>query len=303
LRHARPRRLAPLVALVALALPAPAAAHVRSGVVAVGMRATVDPAPAGLSVRVDRSDLALRLAVAPGRAALVLGYTEEPFLRVDARGVAVNAASPTAAVTGLAKPGHGWRTLSSGRTVTWHDARIRSMRHDVQRRRWSVPVTVDGRPEQLSGATERVAAPPWWPWLLVAAPFALAAALRLRSERTAVALGATAGVATLVTALAFALDRYASAGTIVESINEVLLALAGLAVLWFVRRPPAARFGVAAGLGTLAAFIGLTKVASLTHGVVLSVLPATATRVLVAVALSAGAGAVVLGARFFLEEV
>jgi hypothetical protein len=165
---------------------------------------------------------------------------------------------------------------------------------------WSVPVRLDGRPARLTGVTERVPAPPWWPWLVLAAPFAVATALLLCSERGAVALSTIAALATMGAAVAFAADRYASKGTIVESVNEVLLAVAGLLVLRYVTRPPAARFGVAAGLGTLALFIGLTKFAALTRGVVLSVLPADLSRVLVAVALAAGAGAVVIGTRFFL---
>jgi hypothetical protein len=197
-------------------------------------------------------------------------------------------------VTHLAARGHGWKALSSGRTAVWHDARVRAGGA------WNVPVRVDGRPARLTGVTERVAAPPWWPWLALAAPFALATALLLRSERAAVALGAIAALATVGAAVAFAADRYASKGTIVESVNEVLLAVAGLLVLRFVTQPPAARFGVAAGLGTLALFIGLTKFPALTRGVVLSVLPADVSRVLVAVALAAGAGAVVIGTRFFL---
>jgi len=109
-----------------------------------------------------------------------------------------------------------------------------------------------------------------------------------------------AGGATLAAAFAFALDRYASAGTIVESANEVFLALVGLGVLVWVREPPAARYGALAGLGTLALFIGLTKFTALSHGVVLSVLPATVTRVLVVFALATGALALGLAARFFI---
>ena len=80
-----------------------------------------------------------------------------------------------------------------------------------------------------------------------------------------------------------------------------MLALAGLGALAFVRGPAAARFGVAAGLGTLGLFIGLTKSAALTHGVVLAVLPAAVVRAVVVVALVAGAGAVTVATRFFLS--
>ena len=108
-------------------------------------------------------------------------------------------------------------------------------------------------------------------------------------------------VATIVAAVVFAVDRYASAGTIVESVNEVVLALAGLGVLAFVRPlAPAARFGIVAALGTLGVFLGLTKFAALTHGVVLAVVGADVARAAVVLALTAGAGAVVLATGFFL---
>jgi hypothetical protein len=290
---ARRRSLRLAVAVAALAAAPGAQAHVRSGVIAVSERAVLTGVPPGLSAHVDRSDLALRLTAAPKGSVIVRGYGGEPFLRVDARGAFANAASPTAAVAGLTKRGSGWRRLSGGRTVTWHDARVRALRSGIDRRRWAIPLDVDGRPARLTGVTDRVRAPPWWPWPLLAAACVV---LLIRPP----ALGAVAGGATLAAALAFALDRYASAGTIVESANEVFLALVGLGVLAWVPEPPAARFGALAGLGTLALFIGLTKFAALSHGVVLSVVPATVSRVLVVFALATGALALGLAARFFI---
>src|SRR5439155_9066428 len=131
--------------------PPGAQAHVRSGVVAVSYRATVVTRPPAISATVDRSDLALRIGVPAGHAVVVGGYLGEPFARIDARGVAVNAASPTAAATGLAKRGHGWRRVSRGRTLTWHDARVRGLPAGVDHGNWAVPVTVDGRRSRLTG--------------------------------------------------------------------------------------------------------------------------------------------------------
>jgi PAS domain S-box-containing protein len=58
-----------VAAFLGLALPAPAAAHIRTGAVAVGYRATIEHAPRGVSARVYAGDRALRLSVAatPGR--------------------------------------------------------------------------------------------------------------------------------------------------------------------------------------------------------------------------------------------
>src|SRR4051794_36886528 len=88
------RRCRVLAALIALALPSPAAAHVHSGVVAVGRGAPVASVPPGGGVGVGASALALPLTAGPGRRVRVLGYGREPFLRIDRRGIAVDAASP-----------------------------------------------------------------------------------------------------------------------------------------------------------------------------------------------------------------
>jgi hypothetical protein len=94
----RPSCLAPaLAAAAALALPASAGAHLRSGTVAVGLRATVSTLPplvrSALSIRVLAGDRALSLRLRPGHTVVVRGYLGEPFLRLDARGVAANPAS------------------------------------------------------------------------------------------------------------------------------------------------------------------------------------------------------------------
>jgi hypothetical protein len=54
-----------------------------------------------ISARIYDSDRAIRLSVAPGHTAVVLGYLHEPFVRVGAAGVEVNASAPTAGGTGL----------------------------------------------------------------------------------------------------------------------------------------------------------------------------------------------------------
>ena len=60
-----------------------------------------------LAVSVYQSDLGLHLSVRRGHSVLVLGYLGEQFLRIDPAGVAVNAASPTAAASGLLHAGEG----------------------------------------------------------------------------------------------------------------------------------------------------------------------------------------------------
>jgi hypothetical protein len=163
-----------LVALAALVAPTAAGAHIRSSVVAVDYRARVFPlaAPLGAAraVRVYESDQALGLTVRPGHTLVVLRYTEEPFVRINGAGVAVNASSPTAAAVGLlcrGSPSVGvepaWHRLSGRRTVIWHDARVRELAPDQERREWAVPLVVDGRRARLEGEIWRVRAPSPWP--------------------------------------------------------------------------------------------------------------------------------------------
>jgi hypothetical protein len=168
--------MALLVALVALAAPAPAGAHIRTGSVAVDYRVRVFPTRLPLAAYVYLGDRALRLSVRPGHSVTVLGYGGEPFLRIDGSGLTV-LKSPTAAALGL-EPRH----TSSGAFV-WHDARVRGLPAGIDRGRWAIPLLVDGRRARLAGELVRVDAPPLWPWLALGLPFVTVAALPFLRRR------------------------------------------------------------------------------------------------------------------------
>jgi hypothetical protein len=178
---------------------------------------------------------------------------------------------------------------ATGRSPTWHDARVRRARGG-----WAIPLVVDGRPARLAGTTVHVPAPPAWPWLALALPL-----LALASPRRAAALGALAAAAILATAATYAVDAYASTGTIVESADEAAVALVAVAVL--VRGRETARMAAAGALGTLALFAGLTKFGALTSGIVLSPLPAALARGVVVLDLAAGAAAVIAAGAVLLR--
>ena len=299
--------------VVMLVVPSTAAAHLRSGTVAVDYGASVSSPQAVLAVGVYQSDLALHLSVRRGHKVMVLGYLGEPFLRIDTAGLAVNAASPTAAASGLLHPGErttgkaAW-LLRGGNSVVWHDARVQQLAPEAHRGRWSVPVLVDGRREAITGEVWRVPSPALLPWLLIVVTLlALAVGLALRAaplrlQTLCVACGLCSAASAIVAAAGFALSTYASPGTWIAGVDELLFAVAGAGVLAW--GPRAARAAAGAGLGLLGLAVGLSRGAIFLHGSVLSALPGTATRLVVSLAVATGTAAAVAGGLHYarLEE-
>jgi len=287
----------------ALAVPATAGAHLRSGVVAVDYRATLTPAQRPFDVRIYASDLAIGIDVPAGVTVVVLGYVGEPVLRVDAHGASVNDASPSAASDGLVPKSRrvagvrvAWRIVSARRAIVWHDARLRTLPPGVRHAAWSVPIVVDGHRRQLSGELVRLPAPRYLSWIVLAVLLALPlVALRGRRARAgSIGLAVVATAAAVVVTFAFALDRYASPGTWILGADSLVFLAVGLGVL--VRGPRGWQGGAACGLGVVALTVGATKSAVFLHPIVLSLLPGNATRLAVVAAIAPGAAAAALGA-------
>jgi hypothetical protein len=283
-----------LVVVVALAAPRTAGAHIRSGVIAVDYRADVVGAPPGVAARILESDLAVRLTAGTAQSVVVLGYLGEPFIRIGQAGAVVSETSPTAS---------GARVVKHGRSVVWHDARVRGLPPGVERRHWRIPLIVDGRRTLLEGEVWRVEAPPAWPWIALGVPFLVVVAylLVVRPMRWvrvgAVAFGLAAAVGLVLTGAGFALDSYASEGKWVEAANELVFALVGL--LLVVRGKPDTRAIAGGALGLLGLALGLSQLPVFLHGVVLSVLPSNLARTVVALTIAAGAAATCLGLVIF----
>jgi hypothetical protein len=269
-RHGRLALLASCA--LALALPAPAAAHLRTGTIAVDVAARVTSRDPAFRARVYLSDRALHVAVRPGHTLVLLGYVGEPFARIGPAGVTVEAGSATAQSADVAR---------ERRSLTWHDDRLKSLEPGRRPVRWSIPVIADGRRTSIAGVVWRPPRPAWWPYALVAA---LAAALAARRARpagvasVACALGAQAGVA---------LGAYASAGTWIAGLDETAFAIAGVWLL--ARGPRLVRTAAAGGLGLLGLAVALSQLPVLLHPIVLSALPPVLARGLVSVAVGAGA--------------
>jgi hypothetical protein len=293
-RHLAVLLVGVLALAVALAAPGVASAHVRSGVIAVDYRADVSRTPPGVAGRIYGSDLAVRLTAGAARSVVVLGYLGEPFIRIGPARVVVMKASPTAG---------GARVVAHGRSVVWHDSRLRGLAPGVQRRHWTIPLIVDGHRTRLEGDLRRVKAPPAWPWIALGVPFLLVTVLLLVVRPMhwvrvgAAAFGLAAAVGLVAIGAGFALDSYASEGKWVEAANELVFALVGVVVV--VRGKPDTRAMAGGALGLLGLGVGLSKFPVFLHGLVLSVLPSDVARAVVALTIAAGAAATCLGLVIF----
>jgi hypothetical protein len=302
-----------VVAAALVMIPATASAHLRSGTVAVDYRAAVlTPDTPAYFARIYQSDRGLNLTVKPGHVVIALGYLGEPMFRLDPAGLWVNAASPTAVVGGLVTKAERvnastprWRLKRGRDAAVWHDARVQGLPSGVDRGVWSVPLVVDGRRLHLAGYLIRFPKPKLWLWVGILAGLLGAGVWPMRSRRNrlvqagAIGCALAAAAASILIALAFALDTYASPGTWVEGLDEIAFVAVGVGVLLW--GPRNLHVGAAIGSGLVAVAVGLSKGAVFLHPIVLAILPGTAVRVLVIAALAAGLAAAALGCMFYVD--
>ena len=305
--------LAAVVAVAWLAGAAPASAHLRSGTVAVDYRATVaNAAHPAYAAQIYQSDHGLSLTLRPGHAVVVLGYLGEPVMRLDATGLSVNAASPTARAMHLVDRAHAvngagphWRLERGRHSVVWHDARVQGLPPGLVEGVWRVPLVIDGRHGVLSGGLHRFPDPPVWLWLAALACWLGVAVVPLfrhrhdQARRWAIIFALVAAAATTVVGLAFALDAYASPGTWIVGVDVVIFLAVGVEVLR--RGPRHLHVAAAIWLGFVSVALGLLNGAIFLHPIVLAVLPGTVMRLLVLTAIGGGASAALLGASRFSE--
>jgi hypothetical protein len=208
-------RRAALIALVAglllAVLATPAFAHGR-GSDATNFSSRIRSAPdvPGVSWQIYGGDELLGLTNTSDREVLVLGYEDEPYLRVGPDGVFLNRNSLATyqnadrygrvevppEVDPDAEP--VWDRVGDGNRYLFHDHRIHYMAfvlppaiaaapgepHEVLE--WTVPFQVDGGPQQeVTGDLRWVPGAPPWPWLLGALVVTLPALAGLRTSPTA----------------------------------------------------------------------------------------------------------------------
>jgi len=291
-----------LLGLLSLAAPAGASAHARSATVALDYKLVLDPrvnAIGGLEVAILDGDRDLRLTALHGSTITVLGDLGEPMLRIAPSGTWVNRGSPTALAAKLSTSGRGWARLSSGRSFTWHEHRLAPppWRAGEARARFAAPLLVDGRRIAVSGTFVRHSRPELWPWALVAAGLvSLTVVAVRRGWAVATPLGAVAGAAAVAALVAFSVAD-APNGRVAWTQLGLGLFLAAVMFGLLVRSHGARRTAVAGLLGAVAAAVSLGSIGVFRHGVVVSALPATVSRLLVALALVGGAAAAAASLR------
>jgi hypothetical protein len=297
----RKRYVAPILACVSLVAPASASAHARSATVALDYRLVLDASTkrlAGVSVAILDGDRDLRLRV-HGTTVVVRGDLGEPMLRVEPAGTWVNRASVTAAAERLTTAGNGWVRVASGSSYTWHEHRLGPPPYDGSRlgtvAHFTIPATIDGKPATIAGSFVRYGRPSLWPWLLGAVVLAAAAAVAVRRwpgrrGEVATALGAVAGLAALAGLAAFdAAD--APNGRVAWFQIVLAIALAAVVYVALVRLRGLRRAHLGGIIGVAAGAVSIGSLSVFRHGVVISLLPGTASRALCVVALAGGAAA------------
>jgi hypothetical protein len=316
-RPARRAAAATAALLVVLCQASPASAHGGPGnAVAVSYEArgaAVAPAVGGISASVVGGDQKLRLRVDAPHVVVVLGALGEPFLRFDGTGVAVNDRSPQTVAARLARstthpvfsPGAapGWRRVSGSRAFAWHENRVRPAGAQPASGTarpvgpWRVPLLVDGRPAAVGGVAWYAPPPPLWPWSIPVAVVLVGSLAAARSQRAvgravAVVLAVLALAALLAGTLGISLASASTQAAGFEVAATFVLALVGIAALVLV--PSSARPLAAGVVAVPVALEGLSLLGVFTHGFVLSTLSASLTRALLALALGASLGAIVV---------
>lgn len=310
-----------IVAVVALGLPAVAGAHSGTLVNALDYRARVTSTGASgkLSAAIIDGDRKLELRVPATSTVVVLGFAGEPFLRFTPAGVDVNERSPSAIANNLARRGSvpaldpkatpSWSHISDEHRFAWHDHRLgpRPGRTYPEGNvaGWTIPIVVDGRAEAISGRLLHASGPPLWPWLvLLGVTAAVGAALVTRRrglvEAALYSGAAIAGSAAVVLSVSFAFVPGRSDAAAWANVL-VCVGIAAAAIAVFLR-VPGGRHAVAGFVAVLATLVGLSEASVLTHGFVISSLPAGVVRSATAVAVSVGSVAAACAAVLLLRD-
>lgn len=322
--------LACAIAATAVATTAaPAAAHGIGGIRPTNYETRVlsmRPSVAGVMVRaIDLGDR-LEIENRTGHDVVVLGYDEEPYLRVGPRGAFENRRSPSTYVNRTnrlntrvperadSEAAPEWRRIGVEPVARWHDHRAHWMgaddppavrrapdeMHEIQR--FSVQVRDRGAIVTARGDVRWVPGPSPWPWLALSA---VAAVIVVVLARTRLAAGAVAASLVVVIAVeaahvtgawgATALGVGTRLGASVYALGSI--AVAGVALVWVLRRGLHAAAPLLLITGLFVGIAGgLADLSEVSRSQVPTTLPDDVARAGVSLALGLGLGLFVVGA-------
>lgn len=322
------------VGLVLFTAP-PAFAHALNGASPTNYRTrilSVDPETPGIEIKVVEAGNRLLLTNDTSNEVLVLGYAQEPYLRVGPQGVFENLRSPatytnrsrlpTAELPAKASKDPNtppeWRKASGANNFRWHDHRVHYMglqppgpvkadpgNEHVIIPAWEVPLVLGQDKILVKGDLKWVPGPSSLPWLAIALVSGLVLAglvLGAGARRP----GLARGVLLTTLALLIALDVFRLAG-LASNVGSSLTKAAGnnlpavaawiLAVVAgvFILRDDA-RLGPAlsAGTGALFALSAFGDIKVLSSSQLATDAPLWLTRLSVAMGLGLGVGLLVV---------
>ena len=324
--------VAVLVAGVGVVLAAePASAHGLGGVEPTNYESRlrrVSPSIDGIDVEVVDLGTKLALTNRTARDVIVLGYDDEPYLRVGPRGVFENTRSPstyinrsTAVTTDAPRTADSsapprWKPVSSGHTATWHDHRAhfmgeedppavrRAPDHRLVFDRWTVTIRYGDRTITARGEIAWVPPPSPWSFVIAAIVLALAVFAASRTRWWTWVMAGSLVVIVVADALHIVGLWDASTASTGTKLAESAYSLGGLvlgflALAWMARRGANAAVPLVL-VATIVLVIagGLADVTTLGHSQILTAFPETVARVLVTLTLGLGVGlAAAAGAR------
>jgi hypothetical protein len=315
---------------VVLATAAPAVAHTVGGEDATNYRTRVlslSPAVAGVALRPIEHGDRLQLTNTTDEDVVVVGYEEEPYLRVGPRGVFENRRSPATYLNRTrlgsdAPPARAdatappqWRRVSSGTTARWHDHRAHWMGNEpppaVQRasdethliQRFTIELRTDGETLRARGDVYWIPPPSPWPWIAVAVVFGVVIVIGARTRWSVPWVGGALAIVLLATAVhalgAWSASSSGTANRLADTLPTIgALVLGVLADVQLFRRGmrAAAPLLVFAGLFVGIA-VGLADLSGLSHSQLPTDLAPWLDRLTISLALGGGFG-VALGAAF-----
>lgn len=277
---------------------------------------SVEPDPGGFTIETAGGDAFLALRVDEGTEVLVLGYEGEPYLRFGADGVVERNRNSPATYINDERFGAGdlvpadlagqdvttlepdWEQVATGGTYAWHDHRTHLMTPDPPVARgesfpWSTPVVleVDGERIEVQGEItyeDDVAGVVWLGVAVLAAAAVIVAGARIGDRGLAATLSVVALAAVVVAWIGYA-DQPPDTGASIVPVVVALIAL-GLAVVSLSGRLVAVT--LLAG-GVFLATWGVFRVDVLTDPVLPTTVPFAVDRLVTALAIGVGAGAVV----------